>query len=521
MTDIQGLLLRLPMGWSASSPILGELLNLWREAVGPAHLTDSDSNYAEFTADLGKIKLRGMDDVRCLAISGRTRTHRHTVKAFIDRVKAPGQAILVLAPTPDEFSEAQRQLSGVSQCGLLGRADLGRVFAGPDDRSRFVIAAAFRRYSSRLGLIPFSIDVAARPNMFFGRESELEWLAEEETTNFAITGPGKIGKTSLVKQYLHYLRRSGKSSQTFYVDLHETLDRSATNWPSFVAKRLAGTSWSQTVTLESFPQFLKLFKSKILKGRTPTIILDEMDEVVSDSENVRQIIAAVEKQGLCRFIICGRAEVYKAVRNNSTGLGGRFRVIRLEPLEPRTAEKLLLEPLMDLGLALAEEKRSLEYVIEWTGRLPQLIQFYGQRLVESAVKSKVHEITHTQIEDLSHDFETKQYFLSPLDDLNRPFARLLTYCLLNDDNVTFSPAFVTGLLRKHELQIDAEEVRKVCDELVILNILAWENDTYRLANRAMRYYLSRSGTLDLDIQQALKEYQRQALIRGQSNTGLR
>src|SRR5205823_12806949 len=56
-------------------------------------------------------------------------------------------------------------------------------------------------------LIPFDVTHPASPNMFFGRRDLLERFRDEDTTSFAIAGPGRIGKSSLLHQFRYELQK--------------------------------------------------------------------------------------------------------------------------------------------------------------------------------------------------------------------------------------------------------------------------------------------------------------------------
>ena len=445
---------RLPAGWQSGSAVPDEFLQVWRERVGLAEKTGAGDNWVEFTADLGKIKLRGTGEIWCLLLSGDSGGNRTQLREFVSRASASGRILLVIAGSLSALSTIKVGLAGVSRLVTITPEMLHEAISG--DNWTELFASRIRQTLPLRALIAFDIAVSAQGGMFYGRGDELGRLHDEAKINFIIAGPGKIGKTSLVRQYHLRLKREGRASNTFYVDFFECADRSPLHWPRFLALKIDGSLNSSKVTLQDLPNFLRRFRRTL--GSTPTLILDEMDEIISHSENTRQLLASIEKQELCRFIFCGRGEVYKAARNSQTGLGGRFRLMRLEPLDEASACRLFSEPLESLGLKFLDREKILSHVLHMTGRLPQLIQYYGQSLAEMAVRASSYTLDASSIEKLNNDFETAQYFTSPLEDLSSPEIKLVAYCLLQDQSNQGSIARLQSLLARHRIEFPVEEL---------------------------------------------------------------
>ena len=497
-TAVEAILNRLPAGWDAPSSLPDDFLHVWKERLGRVEKTTSGANWVEFIADLGEIHLRGTGDCYCLLVSGSAASLSASVKQFINRVAAPGRLVFVLAGSSTALAAASHCLSDTVTFVIVDPLQLKEALNSPQWKK--VLGSCIRRYVPIRGLIAFDVALSAEGGMFYGRGDELARLRDEVKVNFAIAGPGKIGKTSLVKQYMRGLVKQRRSFGTYYVDFYECTDRSPHSWPRFLAMKVDGSSKSDKVTREDLPNFIRRLRSKI--GQTPHLILDEMDDIVAQNENTKQLLASIEKQELCRFIFCGRGELYNAARNSQTGLGGRFRLMRLEPLDDQSARRLLLEPLDDLGLTFHERDKIADHVLRRTGRRPQLIQFYGQNLAEAAIRSGTNCITWRHIEDLDNDFETAVYFTSPLEDLMSPSAKFIAYAAMQDNSSQMPLSALHSLAKKLGVEFSIEDLKRLCDELVIMNILTWTMEGYQLANEAIRYYVNRYGYLETALSAA-------------------
>lgn len=502
LKELDAVFSRLPGGWEINASLPDDFLHIWKERLSPVEKKDVGVNWMEFTADLSEIRLRGTDESHCLLVSGSPRQAEAALRNFLTRVNAGGRLLFVLPVSAAATAVAQSAADWASAFVLVDLNALIGVLGA--DNWKAILSGFIRRALPLRALIAFDIALSAQGSMFYGRGDELDRLRDEVKVNFAIAGPGKIGKTSLVKQYHNNLKRKKKASTTFYVDFYELTDRSATHWPRHLAMKVDANSMSDRVTLADFPNFIRRLRTK-LDGQPPTLILDEMDEIVSQGENIKQLLASIEKQELCRYIFCGRGELYKAARNSATGLGGRFRLMRLEPLDDQAARRLFLEPLEALGISIENREKTVDFVLRLTGRLPQLIQFYGQNLAEIAAKAQIGTINQEHIDKLNSDFETAQYFTSPLEDLSSPETKLIAYALLQTEHSHVTPAVLQSLTGRNRVEFSIEDLKRICDELVIMNVLTWTADSYQLANQALRHYSRQFGYLDKALSRAREQ----------------
>jgi hypothetical protein len=503
MNSAATLIERLAAGWTPAHSIAAlECVRLWGERLEAAtEVKDVGADALHFVTDLSEIHLRGMDEIHCLLLAGSRDDLKKTVEEFWLGASIPGRLIVVLALSETAHAKAQSALADLDAV-VLSRSEVQALLEDARPR-KFFKTELCRRLPPR-SLIPYSILLSAQGGMFYGRDCELARLREEVDVSFAIAGPSRIGKTSLVKRHqkeLARLRHPGALA-TFYVDCY-----ACPNTPDAIARTIAmeidGSSRSARMKLDDLMNFLR-FQSRVRLGRPVELILDEVDEVCQSS--VMVVLAKAARLGICRLILCGRGALLHTMLNQNSLLASRLELLRLEPLDEQAARRLVFEPLIDFGLRVEEADRLAEAVFGLTGRLPHLLQYYGRRLLELAIQQRSETVSSRDIETLQWDYEAAQYFTSPLADLKDPRSRLVAFSILNASGGQLTVAAVQELAVREGLRdLHHAEAFHICNDLVINNILAWEKGSFRVANEALRYYAGQLRFLDRVLEEARRE----------------
>jgi hypothetical protein len=192
-------------------------------------------------------------------------------------------------------------------------------------------------------------------------------------------------------------------------------------------------------------------------------------------------------------------------------LADRLILIRLEPLEPAAARRLLVEPLQGLGLEFERPEELVDRVLSLTGRAPHLIQYYGRRLAELALKEQRGMLNREDVEAIHFDFETAQYIVGPLVELREPEARLLALAVLKADTRHLTVPAIHDLAEEAGLHLAHTRLLEICNDLVISNILVWNKGAFQIANDALVHYARELGFLDQAFTEARNELDRAAL----------
>ena len=170
-------------------------------------------------------------------------------------------------------------------------------------------------------------------------------------------------------------------------------------------------------------------------------------------------------------------------------------MLRLGPLADKEAKDLISLPLEELGIVLEDKAALIHRVFHHTGKLPLLIQYYCQSLVELTIDRNLSTISCALLNELEEEGEFRQYFLSPILQLHHPDIRALALGIIATFKTSFTTAQAAELAQALGHGGDLSSVRRTCDELVVQNILVWEHANYRVANQALRRFAHQAGLL--------------------------
>ncbi|MCI0659592.1 MAG: hypothetical protein L0220_00810, partial [Acidobacteria bacterium] len=266
----------------------------------------------------------------------------------------------------------------------------------------------------------------------------------------------------------------------------------------FIAMHIAPSSRSDRVTNDDLVQFLR--RQYSLHHGSLELLLDEVDLVCAS--RAFKSLAKAARQNICRLVLCGRSNLLKIALSPDSLLECRVELLRLQSLDHDSARELLICPLSDLGFSLDQPDRIIERLFRLTGRMPHLLQFYGKKLANLAIEEGTDIITQEHLDTLRWDFETAQYFISPLGDLTDLESHLVALSLLKDGRQVFSVPLVREIAAKYELHLSYARIGEICNDLVINNILAWDEGAFRLANESLPYYARQMKLLDGQLKDA-------------------
>jgi hypothetical protein len=348
--------------------------------------------------------------------------------------------------------------------------------------------------AARLGRTFMSVYDISKPATvaFFGRARELSRLTEDVGTSYAVTGPGRIGKTSLLKRYAEAFRRRSdhRATPLVMIDCIELpLDD-----PNAVARRIATrihpSPRSQRVTAHDLLGFLRETKPA---GAPVELLIDEADAFCF-TEPFRQLGQAA-REGYVRLIVCGRKGVHDYAVREDSPLAHRLEMIRLGPLQEAEARDLIHLPMADLGFEV--EPGVVRRLLDQTGRLPHLIQYYCKHLVDQLSGRRGEaRVTLALIGDLETEYEFLENLLGPLFDLRDRRAYDVALGLLQKKGTEhFRLADVEEVAAGLGHPLEPRAAKDLCDELVVQNILMWDKTAYRLSSQALRMSAERSGLL--------------------------
>lgn len=499
MKDVDTTLLieRLAHGWTSSHAGLAhELIQRWAAPLcQEADVIGIGENTAEFVTVLTDIRLRTMHEVRCLLVGGEGDVSK-TLQDFWTRFNSTHHIpfILTLSATAHD---AAVELLRAGRCLILSPDQIDKML-----RSQFPLLELkhlLLRQVPRRALIPYNLLVPAEGGMFFGRQNELSRLWDEDFTSFAVAGPGRIGKTSLGRFYKAERVRSRhpSSSRSFFISLYNAEhlpDRVA----RFIAMKIQNSRRSDRMTAKDLLNFLLYQKKQ--RGGPLELILDEVDE---DCEGEAfKVLGEAARSHLCRLILCGKGTLLKTMLSSKSPLDCRVDLIQLEPLDSTSARDLLIKPIEDLGFKIEKPESVTEEVLKLTGRMSHLVQLFGMKLVDRAIIDKTETVSIEQVEILKTDFFIAQFFIKSLNELENADAKLVALALLSESQQSFSVPEIQVIAGREGLHIDAVSTNNICLDLLVNNVLAWDNGSYRIANEGLPFYARKKDYLKNSLAEA-------------------
>jgi hypothetical protein len=503
---------RLAMGWDEDAPsivhdftyLLGRTFETDPEVLEIAH------NQAVLRMPLEQLKLRHFDNLHVLLVGGEE-PDQNRLNRLKSRFAGDDRVLFAVAPT----AAWQRALDGTfpGKLGFLAGClpELGEMFAARAPRD-FLKGFALQRVS-RLALNPFDILKVPKPNMFYGRLPQLETLLQMRDTSWAIAGPARIGKSTVLHHYHHLLRRVDpvRAQSVVTLDFLYMDSYAESSISSRIASAVNPTRRAQKVHPSDLRQFLVREKNSRPGGRLE-LLFDEVD-LVCESQSFR-LLSECAKDGICRLILCGKINLFESLHDSRYQLHGRLSPLRLDTFKEADGRRLFLEPLRDLGFGFAEEDAIVERVLQDTSGYPHLIQYLGLELVRKAMECDTDTIDANLFRSVRDAFETAQFFIAPIQNIEDERAELIALSMLQSQSDRFTEQDIRRIAAREGLQLDEKVISAICRKLYVSNVLSWNGDSYKIATGGLGRYARKLGYFVPRLLELRNKYQRGARREG-------
>lgn len=291
---------------------------------------------------------------------------------------------------------------------VFGKSQLESLVTSPEPHDTFL--QFVRDQVSFLSLVPFETSAPACGPQFTGRSAELRKLQSNQ--DFAVFGPGGIGKSSLLRQWM-WLRRLQDSEayeRTIEVDLQdisEPDDAAHRIITSIERKFSVRTGAAEGVIVKTFADAVEALHqehSRRLNTDQPfCLILDEVGgllevdrhrEFADYFQNVNatgrdhtrfpllHVIRNLTSRGVLRITLCARESTRSLLESEHNPFcvpGGisRLKPLEIRPLEESDARKMLTLPLAYLGLDLAAHSTRINDALSKSKGIPVRIADSG------------------------------------------------------------------------------------------------------------------------------------------------
>jgi hypothetical protein len=483
-------------GWSAHHDgLVQELVHRLSDKLDCfIDLNQCGDDTLSFTAQFPNIRLRTMNEVQGLLLGG-SREIGDTITDFWKKYNNPSFLPFILTTSEASFVQAKDFLTN-DRCLVLSSGQLRNLLNSSDPPE--TLKGYLKEQIPRRSLIPFDIFKPATGAMFFGRDEEISRLEEEDDVSFAVAGPGRMGKTSLVNRYRMQLAKShNQRTARFPISFYKA-DPDADAAAQFFAMSVDPGSRSARIKPDGLVNLLRHMRSK--HNKPIELLLDEVDDVCQG--DAFRYLGEAAKLGHCRMVLCGKGVLLRTMLNNSSPFACRMELLQLGPLSETAARSLLFKPLSDLGFKFSNPDHVFDDIIPFTGRLPHLLQLFGRKFAEYAIRAGTNDITPTLLNDVKGDFLIPQFFIKSLIDLDDPTTRLLGLMLVEKAPDKISLADVQSAAEAEGLKLDVKHVFDICLDLTINNVLVWNHGSYRLANEGIRFYARQTDYLQTALTEA-------------------
>ena len=433
--------------------------------------TDSLCHY--FLPALDRLHFRAMQVPDCFILHSEDASH-HVVDSALRKSLSSGTDIPLLLCSCEEKAREVSTKIPKGRAVILPPEVFARIIESSGTDALAALREAILAQIHPLRVQPYDTTRPATGNMFFGRELEMKLLLYSETQSFIITGPSKIGKTSLVMQFIWTLRRlrDPRLATTHYITFQPCERMGPDDIARYFARHFRDNHYTRVGLrfddLRNFVGTLRAATSGPL-----TLILDEADAVCHTS--LLTLLADFAREGVLRLIVLGRGAMRRHWLQNRASGFSRFRELRPAGLIPGVAASLVCDVLGELGYAIENREAFCAELLRMTASQPFHLQHCARGVLELAIAEETTTITVDMLHRTTDSFVDLGRLRSHLNDLHTPQARLAAACLLQSGDLQhFSIDSVRTLLRERGLSHDTNSAIAICEDLVINHLLGWD-----------------------------------------------
>lgn len=311
---------------------------------------------------------------------------------------------------------------------VLDRADLARILRSGD--SKTLIELFIEQGIAPARLSPYVIRGPVPENMFFGREAEIKELSQN-LRNHAIVGSRRMGKSSILLRLCRLLGRDPRH-RAFYVNCEACFDHA-----DFLATFSAALA---TPAIDAVTD-LRASVTAIARqhtGKTVVFLLDEVDELVAFDARSQtpgrlfKTLRALSHEQISHFVFSGGRTLHDALHDPHSPFFNFCEDVRLSPLSRHNVAEIVLKPMRQLSIALADEQAIIDRVFTVTSGHPNLVQYLCDRLVNQGGERR---ITPAMVDEVVSSQAFVDHFMETAWSQSTPLEKLIT---LLPTEVTFT-----------------------------------------------------------------------------------
>ena len=280
-----------------------------------------------------------------------------------------------------------------SSVAVLDHEDLKGILLSGSPRERFLDLLI--QQVNVAALSPFRV-MGPVTEMFYGREPErrkiMNTFSHPEGMSFAVVGPRRIGKSSLLKRIKQEVEQK-EGFKAIYLDSSIWRDDIET-WHSAILRELG--IQEERRELEHFVGAIDAYcRSRRLKL---VLLLDDVDNLLSADERHDHIffstLRALINQACVKVLVAGYRTLYHQLFSDNSSLSSILEPIVLSALDRRDAFSHVKESLHPI---FTIEHADIDCILDKTACHPSYVQFFCGRLVSHAYAQGQRTITRSDI----------------------------------------------------------------------------------------------------------------------------
>jgi len=355
---------------------------------------------------------------------------------------------------------------------------------------------------------PFVPTGSTPQEMFFGREKELREIAEHiATTNFAVIGGRRIGKTSLLGR----LSQSRLPAAGIEAEYHDCSAISTIAQAHEIV--LAGLV--DPVTRLDAAELSASLPAPGLQSRARVLFLDEADKLIpidrSAGWSFFNYLRALSNSGRAHVVLSGEHRLREALREPTGPLFNFATEMVLGPLDYDAVEVLITRPMRQLEIHLEDEIAIVRRIYGFTSGHPSVVQRLCRRLIERLSQADTRTLTVEDVDAVIADpaFQ-RDDFLSTFWENASPLERILSLLMADDDTIRTMGAVREALANRCAIRPRMREIDDALQRLVDLrSILRRTPLGYQFAVEAFPAVVAGTITLNDMLEILIEEYAEQ------------
>jgi hypothetical protein len=253
--------------------------------------------------------------------------------------------------------------------------------------------------------------------MFYGRNDEQQRIvaafSRAEAKNFAVIGPRRIGKTSLLQK----IQKEISSLRNFHgIFLDSSPYHNVEEWYKVVLAKLQldETCHTPREFISSIKQYCHNHKCTLV------LFIDEIDNILRhyakhDKDLFPCTLRALINEAQVKVLMAGYDTLYFQMRNHQSALFNMLEPIELSSLDTGSARALIEESFREIYTL--SDKEVIPMILEKTGSYPNFIQFLCHQLVQQTPDRDIHKVRIDTVTDSPAFFNhVTDVYLQNLDE---------------------------------------------------------------------------------------------------------